>query len=260
METLLQMILPGVVAPFILSVIAWVIARKNTAVLAIASLAWLPSYFWISGWPPLFPAEARHWLWLLLIASVAINYFFSMRTAILAMLQAVLLLLVTVSIAWPVLRYQLSLSLILEIIVLTGTAYLLYRRMLIQQPVAPGLSMAISSGGMGLVVALAGSLLLGQLAGAIASVLAIFALTELFKRQTISLGAINLLPFIQLYLALLIIARIFAELALLPSLLLLAAPVIALLTPRRFAPVLALVSITIAVSWLLLTTDSSGYY
>ena len=150
---------------------------------------------------------------------------------------------------------------VFEMIVVTIVAFVLYRFSVIDRATTPSLSMAISSGGMGIVIALGGSLLIGQLAGSLASVLAVFAMVEIIrKRQQALLSALNLIPIMQIYLAILVIARIFAEIPLGPSSLLLVAPLAGLIPATRYASVFSAVSVITALSWLLLTADSSSYY
>ena len=109
--------------------------------------------------------------------------------------------------------------------------------------------------------ALDGSLLVGQLAIALASVTGAFALIELYKRlSTSAVGLAQLVPLVQVYLALLLIARVYAEIPLASSTLLLAAPLLGLLPRSRFAVLGSVASVAGALAWVLLTADSSSYY
>lgn len=261
METIIQMIVPGVLIPLLLSGMLWWMSCHYTTVLWGLPLTWLPSYLWIVGWPPFIPAQATDWLWPLLVASIIINFILQSRLILLIAAQTTLLALVLIAIAWPVMQYQFDMLLVLEIILFVATAFIIVSIAIKKQPAAPALSLAISSGGMGLVIALGGSLLIGQLAGAMASTLGAFALIEVIRRcQQPSVNFINIIPPLQLYLTLLVIARIFAELPLGPTLLLLCTPLIGLLPAKRFAPVLSIITVISAMSWLLLTADSSSYY
>lgn len=260
METLLQMLLPSAVLPFLLSALLWWSTRRKPAMLWSLALIWLPSYVWLLGWPPLFPAEANQWLWLLVLAAVTINLMFKSRLALMVAFQTALLALILAAVAWPVLQYQLDMLLMVELVTVMGVGFLLSNAAIRGRTAMPVLSLAISSGGMGIISALGGSLLMGQLAGALASVLLVFAVAELFGKLQSSFSPVNLVPVTQLYLVILVIARVFAEIPLGPSLLLLVSPVAILIPANRYAPLFSAVSVLAAMGWLLLTADSSGYY
>ncbi len=260
METLIQMIVPSLVLPLLLSAVLWWVTRRNQAMLWALPLIWLPSYLWLVGWPSLFPAEANQWLWLLIVTSVMINLIPKSRLALITTLQTVLLAFALLAVAWPVLQYQLEMMLIIEMFVVIAVGFVTFKFSAKDQATTPTLSMAVSSGGMGLVVALGGSLLIGQLAGALASILAVFAGSELLRKRHPSISLSNLVPVIQLYLVILVIARIFAEIPLGPSAFLLVAPLAGLITARRYAFILSAASVIAAMSWLLLTAEPSSYY
>lgn len=260
MQTLIQMILPSLVLPFFLSAMLWQLARSNQSILWALPLIWLPSYLWLLGWPSWFPVEANQWLWWLVVASVGINFILQSRMALVTAMQSLLLAMVLIAAAWPVLKYQFDIKLVIELLVVIVVGVVTFRYSSKGQATAPALTMVISCGGMGLVVALGGSLLVGQLAGALASVLFAFAISELVKKLKPSISPLHLLPVMQLYLVILVIARIFAEIPLGPSALLLVAPLLGLITATRYAFVLSTASVSAAMSWLLLTADSSSYY
>ena len=261
MEALLQLILPSAVLPLFLSAVLWCLGRRYVISLWGLPLIWLPSYVWLMGWPSIIPREANDWLWMLAIISVLINTVFKSRLALIAILQTMLMVLVLAAIAWPVLQYQFNIMLVGEIFIVMAAGFILFRNSATGQATSPALSLAISSGGMGLVVALGGSLLIGQLAGALAAVLGAFAVYEtVCKFQQSSTSLISLIPVMQLYLAILVIARIFAEIPLGPSVLLLVALLAGLLPVVRYASAFSAVSVIASISWLLLTADASSYY
>ena len=261
METLIQMILPSVVLPLLLSALLWWVSRFYSVTLWLLPLIWLPSLVWLTGWPPFLPSEANEWLlWLVIIATL-INFTLKSKPWALVITHIFLLVCALIAIAWPVIKYQFDMMMVIEMIVVTIVALVLYRFSVIDRATTPSLSMAISSGGMGIVIALGGSLLVGQLASSLASVLAVFALVEVIrKQQQPSLSVLNLIPVMQIYLAILVIARIFAEIPLGPSALLLVAPLAGLIPATRYASAFSAVSVVTAISWLLLTADSSSYY
>ena len=261
METLIQMVLPSVVLPLLLSALLWWLSRYYSVALWGLPLIWLPSYIWLTGWPSLLPAEANEWLMLLVILATLINFTLKSKPWTLVAAHTLLLVFALIAIAWPVMKFQLDVVLVIEMLVVTFAAIVLYRFSVNDRATMPSLSMAISSGGMGIVIALGGSLLIGQLAGSLASVLAVFAIADVIrKRQQASVGTLNLIPVMQIYLAILVIARIYAEIPPGPSALLLVAPLAGLIPVTRYASAFSAVSVISAISWLLLTADSSSYY
>jgi len=261
METLLQMILPSALLPALLSIVVWWANKQKPITIWALPLIWLPSYVWLIGWPSLIPAEANHWLYMVAIISVLIVLFFKSLKTVMPVMQTVLLGLALFAIAWPVLHYNFSWLLLLEMLAVTIVAYLFFNFSNKSEATSPALTMATSGGGMGLVVALGGSLLIGQLAGALASVLMAFVIVELgSKCQKPAFDLLTIVPLIQLYFLILVIARIFAELPLAPSILLLLAPLVGLIPGKRFASAFSISFVIAALAWLLLTADSSGYH
>ena len=261
METLIQMILPSTVLPILLSAIVWRLDKRKPIALWALPLIWLASFVWLIGWPSIIPAEANQWLYPLALCSVLISLYIKFSNNLVTVLQTLLLVLGLIGIIWPVLQYQFSWMLVLELLVVMIIGCLLFYFSAKPHAKTPALTMFVSSGGMGLVVALGGSLLIGQLAGALASILISFAVVELMtKLQKPAANLSSFVPVIQLYLGILVIARIFAEIPLGPSALLLIAPLVGLISSKRYAFVISVVSVIAALSWLLLAADSSSYY
>jgi hypothetical protein len=127
--------------------------------------------------------------------------------------------------------------------------------------ITPTLVWAICAGGLALVTSLGGSVLVGQLAGALASVLAVFAIYEGYRGGTEpSVTSSVLMPLLQIYFSLLLIARVFAEIPLVSAMLLMMAPLVGLLLSGRFAFLAAITNVFLAWAWLLMSSDSSSYY
>ena len=261
METLVQMILPSAVVPILLSALVWWFNQRKSIVLWALPVIWLPSFVWLIGWPSIIPAEANQWLYPLAIFSVLISISFKLKSNLVTALQTLLLLLILIAITWPVLQYQFSWMLLIELLAVSVAGFILFYLSVDRQAKAPALTIAISSGGMGLVVALGGSLLIGQLAGALASILISFVIVELMtklQKPTAKLSTFG--PLMQLYFGILFIARIFAEIPLGPSALLLIAPLAGVMSSKRYAFSFSMATVIAALIWLLLAADSSSYY
>lgn len=261
MNTLAQLILPSFLLPLLLSAVLFGLSRRYPSLRWGLVLIWLPSCFWLVGWPKPIPEEANDWLWLLAIFSMGLTVSFRKRERLSALMQTGLLGLVLIVLAWPVLRYQLGLDIAVELTAVLFAGAIIFFGTAANRAATPALTLSISSGGLALVTALGGSLLIGQLVGALASVLIVFAVFELYRWLTAqSISLIALTPVIQLYLALLVIARVYAEIPLLSAALLLAAPMMGLLLRGRFTIIGTGVCVAAALAWLLFTADSSSYY
>jgi len=222
-------------------------------------LIWLPSYAWIIGLPSVPPLEAVDWLWLLglmMTMTPIINRPFRRQ-----MVQTFVLLMGLVALTWPVLRYQLTVVLSIELIITGAAGGVLLHRLNRAPPASPALTMATSAGGLAVASALAGSLLIGQLAAALAAVTGGFALYELIKRSRETRFSMQqtALTWV-IYLGLLTIARVYAELPLGPAVLLGASPLTGLLLPWRYGWFTSLLLAGIALAWIVLnnSTTSAG--
>jgi ABC-type transport system involved in cytochrome c biogenesis permease component len=215
--------------------------------------------------------EATGWLWLLLASSTGLNIELKKHSRQLAFVQVTLLALISGVIVWPVFQYEPNLLIILEFIILLFAGFIYFFNAETNCSISPSLTLAVSSTGLALVTALGGSVLVGQMAGALASILGAFALYELYRWFTEpnitehdstqkSMNLVQLVPAMQIYLALLFIARTYAEIPLMSATLLLIAPLIGLLHRSRFSAAFTGMSAAAALVWLLATADSSSYY
>lgn len=259
MQTLLSILIPTLLLPGLLSIALYWPSRRYPAAAWGIALIWLPSLIWLTGWPVLYPAEANNWLWLLAPLSILIGIRYQSRPATHGLGQSLLLIVILFAITWPVLADTLQTQLLLELLTVLISSRLLVRAIAQPHTASPALATAISAAGAGISIALAGSLLIGQLVIALATVLSAFVIAELL-RQPLSVPLAKLIPLQQLYLSLLVIARVYAELPLGPSALLLGAILGGTLIRHRLAPVFSLLCVSSALLWLQLATDSTAYY
>ena len=257
----IQLLLQTIILPLLLSFAVYKTVPQNTRYQAAGLFfAWLPACLWILNLPALPPAEAVDWLWLAGLAFVAtqllpvhvINAHF-FKTVQLGIFMFALLL-----ISWPVLQYELSPALIAELLflLLAAAVLIMFNRAI----PAPALIISMSATALALCTALAGSLLVAQLAGALAAAPGIFALAELKHRLTSSRLQISaLLPLALLYLLLLAIARLYAGMPIGPALLLLLAP-LALRLKNPAATGMTFLVIVAAAIWIFILQDSNSYY
>lgn len=261
MDMTLQLILPSLLLPMTLSFFLFVVSQRFKILPWILPLVWLPSCFWLTGLPEQFPPqEANHWLWLLVVVSLLVNISLMMHRTLSSYVQVGLLVLGIIILAWPVLDTQANFSLIIELLALLIVAGLVLRCIDFNHPKSPALTLSISSGGLGLVSALGGSVLVGQLSGALASSIGVFALYEIYKRLlTPAVTTMQLSPMILLYFSLLLIARVYAEIPLVSATLLLVAPT-PLIMRHKYGFIASLLCVAMSLTWLLMTTDSSSYY
>lgn len=234
MNLYLLAIVQSIALPFGLSgLLLYSGLRKDVQRVIGNVLIWLAAYAWIIHWPNLPPTEAVDWLWLLPVTSVVAGYIACDRTRCFA--RSTALLVITIAIAWPILHYQPSFTLVSELMVFIVAGTVLFGRTEHKPTVAPALAFTIQATGLAIASALSGSLLLGQLSAALAALTGAYAVHELagrlHKTRFSSRQQLALLP---LYLGLLAIARLYAELTLPATALLLSAPVLYALFPWRY--------------------------
>jgi len=260
MSPYLLIILQSIAFPFGLSgLLLWRAGHRDVYKVIGNVLIWLIAYAWIIQWPELPPGEAVDWLWLLLVAGIAARYIahrqmrLFYRTAVFAS--------VITAIAWPVLHYQPSIALVSELVILIFAGHVLFSRIEQIQAVAPALTLTIQATGLAIACALSGSLLVGQLSAALAAVIGGYAILEIFGRLRKTLfSAQQSLVFLPLYLSLLAIARLYAELPSVTTILLLAGPVFCVLVPWRHSWVISLLFNACAIGLVLMNSDNTAYY
>ncbi len=249
----MQLLLQTIILPLLLSFAVYKTARQNLIWLTTGLFfAWLPAYLWILQLPAWPPSEAVDWLWLAGLVFVTIQLIPEniIKIPYLKAGQLGAFILVLLLISLPLLQYALSAELVAELLLVLLIAGILI--ILPSSSPAPAFIISMNATALTVCTALSGTLLVAQLAGALAAAPGIFALAELTKRLASSrLQASALLPLALLYLLLLTIARLYADLPTGPALLLLLAP-LSLRLKNRGAIGLALLSIVTATAWLLI--------
>jgi len=259
MDPYLLIIIQSIVLPFGLSGLLLGSALHKDVHRTIGNvLIWLAAYAWMIRWPEFPPGEAVDGLWLLLVTSVAAGYAAQRRTRWL--LQTAVLLSAIIAIAWPVLHYQSSVALISELVIIIVTGGVLFSRAEHIPPVAPALTLAIQATGLAIASALSGSLLVGQLSAALAALAGVYAIPEILGRlHKTPFSLRQRLTFLPLYLALLAIARLYAELPPITTGLLLASAVLSTLTPWRHGWAISLLLNVCAIGLMILNSDNGAY-
>ncbi len=238
----MELLLPSLILPLSLSALLLTLGLRHPSLRENGLPAiWLVSLLWIQGlnWPP---TSALEWLPAIALASMIINLGDNGPARRLAYQLALVLALLLI--AWPVLSYQLEMAFILALLLATTLASLAATA---PSPQQPATILALATGGLALAAALDGSLLIGQLAGALTTALLVFALMEWLPRtRNNSLGQAGTRSATLLFTALLAAAWLYAELATGPSLLLLLAPL-----GLRLGPTSAATLVLGALIWLI---------
>jgi len=261
-----SILLPCIIFPLVLSLWVWRYKQRYLILSRVWPFVWLPSYFWLIGFSIFPPGAAKDWLWLLLALSVLIGQLFDQKRSTIIWVATGLFTVFLVLITKPVLENELSVLLIVELgLVLfishTGVVFLEQRSNSEHIPSRSSISsLAISCGGLGLTVALEGSLLVGQLILILATIFSVFMLLEFKDRFSNYLDPYSVIPLLQMYYALLVIALIYAELPLSLGVLFLVSPMVSLMSRLRYAWVYNSLTVLIPVAWQLFVTDSSSYY
>ncbi len=264
MSPFLLIVIQSIVLPFGLSgLLLWPGSHKDMNRVIGNALIWLAAYAWIIQWPAFPPREAVDWLWLLLVASVVAGYITHRRARWL--FRTTIFLTAIVAIAWPVLHYQPSVALAGELVIMVVTGSVLFCRAEHISPSAPvpalALALAIQATGLAIASALSGSLLVGQLSAALAAVTGACAILEILGRPHKTPFRIQQrLAFLPLYLGLLTIARLYAELPPATTALLFASAVFSVFTPWRHGWAISLLLNAGAIGLMILNSDNTAYY
>ena len=262
MDMIVELVLPSLVLPLALSALMLVWSLRDPGITWVLPIIWLPSSFWLLGFPdPFPPQEASQWLWVLVLISTIINVSLTGQIRRAGYFQSGLLASAILIMSSPVLNAAPGWEFSAELLALAGVAGLvLVNTARGKAPATPSLILSVCAGGLAMVASLGGSVLVGQLSGALASSLGTFALYEIYSRFMRSRTmAVQINPMLALYFALLLIARVYAEIPLFSAAMLLVAPV-PLISRHRYHVIGSLVAVGISLAWLLMTSDSSSYY
>ena len=269
MNMQLELALSTLIVPFALSFILkkLLVKHKQFEVLAVFA-TWLVSYVWIAGLPSFLPKEAIEWCVYLGVAAILISFFMKINSrhkstsnlngpVSFFALSIIGIILVT----WPVLSRSPDLQLLTELFFFGLIAVVITYRSSYSKPVNPALTLGISNAGLAIVAGLGGSLLIGQLAGALAASLGAYALLELFKKlKTAELRVDTSLLVSLLSLIMLVVARVFAEIPFTSAIFIGLALMLGLSVKGVFGSSLSMASVVASIVWLLSTSDQSSYY
>ncbi|VAX10815.1 hypothetical protein MNBD_GAMMA25-2464 [hydrothermal vent metagenome] len=256
MNMQIELLIQTLIMPLLLSYVVYRAAPHNTPWQGSGIfLAWLVACFWILKLPALPPAEAVDWLWLAGLSFVLMQYLprvYRKATVLFIFVSSLLL------ISWPLLQYELTAGLVIELLfIIMAVAVFVISN---SSTPSPGLIVSMSATALAVCTALSGSLLIAQLAAALAAATGMFALAELGQRlQSSQLSAVILLPLVLLYFLLLAIARFYAEMPVGSALLLLLAP-LSLCFNHRLAAAACLLLLIAATGWIFMLQDSAVYY
>ena len=261
MDMQLELALSTLVIPLALS---FAVQRLSLVLKSIITtgvfIAWLISFFWIVGVPSLPPKEAIEWSIYIGAVFIIISLFLKSGFGQI-ILHALLSIVGAILIAWPVISHTPELQLFVELLFFLLIAGIISYRLLHISPASPALSIGISNAGLAIVAGLGGSLLIGQLSGALAASLGAFALLELYKKlEATQIRRNTTLLTSLLSLLMIIVARIYAELPLVSVVLLALSLTLGLSCRWKYASSLSLILTLFSIVWLLSTADKSSYY
>ncbi len=252
----IQLLLQTIIVPFLISAAAFKILNRNYSVLGILA-AWLVSYFWILERIPLVPEVAEDLLWLYISFAILAGYFLQQKLFKYGLLSAYIVCIIFIS--WPVLRYEIDIQFIAEMLVFVVAAYIVIS--VKGNNNRPAFTAAMGFSVVAVITALSGSLLIGQLAGSVAAAIGFFALLEIKsglkdkQMQDKYFTGFTLLYFLILY-----IARVFAEVDLYVVAALLAAGLLSLFARKNLFLILSICMYAVAVIIMLSQGSASSYY
>ncbi len=277
MNMQLELILSSLLLPLVLSLILASLTghrgRKGGWKSGLGLLlAYLPSYLWIAGIPSLPPARALGWIGFIGIGSLAVMAVINLPKSgpgkrLIVLVSAFSASIILLSL--PILRYGFSLLLAAELAVFLAVWVGL--GLLVLQPTGnKSVPLSITGAGFALAAALGGSLLIGQLTGALAAALGGFALHELISRkERLTLNAEASLVSVSLLGCIVLVGWQYAEIPSLPLISIFVGSVAGLFMFKRHGRGWRFISLNVlamsipmffGLVWMVMTSDSSGYY
>ena len=261
MNLLVHLVLQSVALPLILSVAGLAVVRRRDLDPAILLAAWWLIYFWMVGLPDWPPLKALDWVGLLATLSVAMSWWISAGRRLLWG-QMLLFAATPLLLGWPLIVQQPTASLVIELAEMAVIGALTVVVIIKGPTQHRGPAFLTSSMGLAVAAALAGSLLIGELAAVLASCLGGWILYDSVRRRKIShdvSSAWHMVPLAFLFLALLVSARLYADLPLTALGCLQIAPLIALLSTWRHSWVFSLFPTGVAIAFLVWMRGFSAY-
>ncbi|VAW60888.1 hypothetical protein MNBD_GAMMA11-2800 [hydrothermal vent metagenome] len=252
----IQILLQTLVVPFFISVIAFRYLDERHA-LAGMVVAWLVSYFWILGKVPFVPQTAEELLWIFMGVAVLSRYFLQKNTFQYSLMGMFLAAIAAIS--WPVLSYEITVQFVLEMLlfVAAGSVVVVFKC----RSDRPALLVVMGFTVLSLISALSGSLLIGQLAGSVSGVSAIYVLPEIrryFRQKQMQDKTFSVLML--LYLLILYIARVFAEVELYVVIALMTAGLFGLFARKNTLLILTALMYIVSVAIMYSLGSDSSYY
>lgn len=225
-------------------------------------LIWLLSYFWIMGLSVLTPIEALDWLWLSSITILVVNQIkYFLWKQILTVFFFITSLIIY---SWPIIQYKLEISILFEIFLFTLIVMvIIFHPNLNSERTSnkPAIIICIGSSSLAISVGLSGSIIIAQLVAVLSATLAGFVFIEICKNNNESqFNSTKIILSLNIYLALLFIGSVYAELPLAIIVLLAISPLTIVLIPKRFNWIVSLLLSIGAVLWILFTSDVQEFY
>lgn len=256
------LIIQTLLLPLSLSLLLFLIKPNKNSFSTVSFLfIWLLSYFWIMGFAALKPTEALDWLW---ISCLVILFIFFLNNGLWKSILIVIVFITSFMVyGWPIIQYQLDFSILFDLsLVIFISIIIIFRtnRLSEKTSINSAIIFFISSSSLAIVVGINGSLLIAQLSAALAATLAGFVFIELRKHRTENyLNNNQIILSINIYLALLFIGKIYAELPLYIIISQAVSPITVVLAPKRFNWVVSLLLSFGSVLWFLFTLDVQEY-
>ncbi len=253
-----SIVLQSVALPMVLSVVGLALTRRRDFDAAILLAAWWLVYFWMAGLPDWPPIKALDWAGLLATLSVAMTWRISDRYLLWG--QILLFVAAPLVLGWPLIVQQPTVGLVVE---LAGMAVIgaLTVVVIAKNPVRHhGPPFLVGAVGLAIAATLSGSLLIGELAAALASCLGGWLFYDIVRRRKKprdDSSVWHTMPVAFLFLALLVNARLYADLPPIVLGCLQITPLLALLLTWRHAWVFSLFMAAVAIVFLVRVSELS---
>jgi hypothetical protein len=252
----IQILMQTLLLPFFVSAVGYKLLPARFVISGIL-LAWLASYSWMQGQFPLVPEGPVEQLWIFISLAVIGGFFIEKKSYVIfliALYCAGLLLF-----SWPILAYEIKLAFVLELagFVIAGVALVYFKT----DNTRPALTSVLNFTCLGFVVAITGSLLIGQISISLAAAMGIYGIFELKNKLKIAeIKHDSLRMFGLMFLLLLFIARVYAEIDLYVTMLLVVASMVGFYSSKYATFILAAVIYLAAIVFIFINASASSYY
>lgn len=250
----LQILIQTLLLPFFISAIAYKYLSEKYSVFVIL-IAWLVAFFWVQGLPGISESPVDQ-VWVYLCVAVVARLFFQLKQQQVLLTTVYIFSLLFSSL--PIFKYEVSLSFLIELAVFVVAGLLMI--WVKTNNNKPASTLVFSLLFSGLLIALTASISIASMGISLAAALGVYAVIEIksrFKEQPLNVQYLPLFGF--MYLLILFVARVYAELDITITLLLIVVMLWAFFSSKKTNLMMSGVFYPAAIVFILVNDSVSLY-